>query len=274
VGDLVFDDLFISKETTTTTTRTATTTTTTTTKVSGHHHHHHHQQQSGANGDSEGEDSSSLTEGACSGDEGEDNGDEDGFGHDRNAGEEDEEEEESEEVGPSHYLDLETSKVGLEDFTLLKLIGQGGYGKVQFARRPLCCQRRPRSLASPSHACVVVGARVYVQVYQVQKKDTEHVYAMKVLRKKHLITTGALEGTMVEREVLRSFRHPFIVSLHYAFQTEGSRIHHHTGLFSLSLLLRWATIANLGHNREGVPRDGLLEWRTAVLPPQGRGHVL
>jgi serine/threonine protein kinase len=186
VGDLVFDDLFISKETTTTTTRTATTTTTTTTKVSGHHHHHH-QQQSGANGDSEGEDSSSLTEGACSGDEGEDNGDEDGFGHDRNAGEEDEEEEESEEVGPSHYLDLETSKVGLEDFTLLKLIGQGGYGKV----------------------------------YQVQKKDTEHVYAMKVLRKKHLITTGALEGTMVEREVLRSFRHPFIVSLHYAFQTEG-----------------------------------------------------
>jgi serine/threonine protein kinase len=59
-------------------------------------------------------------------------------------------------------------------------------------------------------------------VYQVQKKDTEHVYAMKVLRKKHLITTGALEGTMVEREVLRSIRHPFIVSLHYAFQTEGA----------------------------------------------------
>jgi len=80
-----------------------------------------------------------------------------------------------------------TSKLGLEDFTLLKLIGQGGYGKV----------------------------------YQVQKKDTEHVYAMKVLRKKHLITTGAVEGTMLEREVLRSVRHPFIVSLHYAFQTEA-----------------------------------------------------
>lgn len=45
---------------------------------------------------------------------------------------------------------------------------------------------------------------------------------MKVLRKKHLISTGAIEGTMVEREVLRSVRHPFIVSLHYAFQTDGN----------------------------------------------------
>jgi serine/threonine protein kinase len=200
VGDLVFDDLFISKETTTPTFRTTTSTSssssssstsTTCTSTPGSHHRHHHQRQpSTINSGSEGEDSSSLTEGA--GSEGEDNGGGEGFEHDsgddddrHHLGEEDGEE--SEEVGPSHYLDLETSKVDLNDFTLLKLIGQGGYGKV----------------------------------YQVQKKDTEHVYAMKVLRKKHLITTGALEGTMVEREVLRSIRHPFIVSLHYAFQTEG-----------------------------------------------------
>jgi serine/threonine protein kinase len=99
---------------------------------------------------------------------------------------------------------------------------------------------------------------VYVQVYQVQKKDTEHVYAMKVLRKKHLITTGALEGTMVEREVLRSFRHPFIVSLHYAFQTEGSPLHHHhhhhhTGLLSLSSL---SLSAEMGHHCQPGAQQG------------------
>jgi serine/threonine protein kinase len=59
------------------------------------------------------------------------------------------------------------------------------------------------------------------KVYQVQKCATGEVFAMKVLRKAHLIKTDSVEGTKTERDVLRRIRHPFIVSLHYAFQTEG-----------------------------------------------------
>lgn len=84
-------------------------------------------------------------------------------------------------------IDPKKSKVGLEDFELLKLVGEGGYGKV----------------------------------YQVQQKTSGTIYAMKVLRKNFLISTNNVEYTKTERDVLRMVRHPFIVSLHYAFQTEG-----------------------------------------------------
>jgi len=44
---------------------------------------------------------------------------------------------------------------------------------------------------------------------------------MKVLRKNYLVETDCVEGTRTERDILRTVRHPFVVSLHYAFQTEG-----------------------------------------------------
>jgi hypothetical protein len=181
VGDLVFDDLFISKETTTPTFRTTTSTSssssssstsTTCTSTPGSHHRHHHQRQpSTINSGSEGEDSSSLTEGA--GSEGEDNGGGEGFEHDsgddddrHHLGEEDGEE--SEEVGPSHYLDLETSKVDLNDFTLLKLIGQGGYGKVPSPSPhydgDACPMASPSNLMIRLSLCVRRVRRVRVRV--------------------------------------------------------------------------------------------------------------
>eukprot|EP01116_Phalansterium_solitarium_P015663 TRINITY_DN3480_c0_g1_i1.p1 TRINITY_DN3480_c0_g1~~TRINITY_DN3480_c0_g1_i1.p1 ORF type:complete len:515 (-),score=169.84 TRINITY_DN3480_c0_g1_i1:617-2161(-) len=80
-----------------------------------------------------------------------------------------------------------TSKVTVDDFEVLKLIGKGAYGKV----------------------------------YQVCRKGTHDVYAMKVLRKDFLVRTDNVEGTKTEKDVLRKVRHPFIVSLHYSFQCEG-----------------------------------------------------
>lgn len=60
-----------------------------------------------------------------------------------------------------------------------------------------------------------------VQVFQVEKIDTGAIYAMKVLRKDFIIKSQAVENTIAEREILRKVRHPFLISLHYAFQTEG-----------------------------------------------------
>lgn len=55
----------------------------------------------------------------------------------------------------------------------------------------------------------------------MSKVDTGDIYAMKVLRKPFLIKTDSVQGTKTERDILRQVRHPFIVSLHYAFQTKG-----------------------------------------------------
>eukprot|EP00027_Filamoeba_sp_ATCC50430_P007484 CAMPEP_0168558218 /NCGR_PEP_ID=MMETSP0413-20121227/9848_1 /TAXON_ID=136452 /ORGANISM="Filamoeba nolandi, Strain NC-AS-23-1" /LENGTH=468 /DNA_ID=CAMNT_0008589315 /DNA_START=80 /DNA_END=1484 /DNA_ORIENTATION=+ len=90
-------------------------------------------------------------------------------------------EEEKESLNPV------TSKVTLDDFELLKVVGKGGFGKV----------------------------------YQIRKKESSEIFALKALRKDFLVHTNNVEYTRAERDILRKVRHPFIVSLHYAFQNES-----------------------------------------------------
>ncbi|KAI9840379.1 MAG: hypothetical protein M1838_004078, partial [Thelocarpon superellum] len=77
---------------------------------------------------------------------------------------------------------------GPEDFEILKLIGKGTFG----------------------------------QVYQVRKKDTQRIYAMKVLSKKVIVQKKEVAHTLGERNILvRSamIDSPFIVALKFSFQT-------------------------------------------------------
>ncbi|XP_059497641.1 ribosomal protein S6 kinase alpha-5-like isoform X2 [Stegostoma tigrinum] len=82
-------------------------------------------------------------------------------------------------------------KVGMENFELLKVLGTGAYGKV-FLVRKVC-----------GH-------------------DTGKLFAMKVLKKASIIQkTKTMEHTKTERQVLEQIRQsPFLVTLHYAFQTD------------------------------------------------------
>ncbi|XP_072600857.1 ribosomal protein S6 kinase alpha-6 isoform X13 [Vulpes vulpes] len=61
------------------------------------------------------------------------------------------------------------------------------------------------------------------QVFLVRKKtgpDAGQLYAMKVLKKASLKVRDRVR-TKMERDILVEVNHPFIVKLHYAFQTEG-----------------------------------------------------
>lgn len=51
-----------------------------------------------------------------------------------------------------------------------------------------------------------------------QNADTS-IFAMKMLRKDHIVKRNQVEHTRSERNVLEATNHPFIVTLHYAFQT-------------------------------------------------------
>jgi len=57
-------------------------------------------------------------------------------------------------------------------------------------------------------------------VFLVQKKDASTIYAMKVLNKKAIIERQELEHTKAEKNILQKLVHPFLVNLHYAFQTD------------------------------------------------------
>lgn len=90
---------------------------------------------------------------------------------------------ECEETTKKH-IDLENPSVGLEDFEVLKVVGQGTFGKV----------------------------------YQVIKRGTSEIYAMKVMRKDKILEKNHAEYMKSERDILAKVNHPFIVKLRYSFQ--------------------------------------------------------
>jgi len=69
----------------------------------------------------------------------------------------------------------------------------------------------------------VLGKGSFGKVVLVQKrvgKERGQLFAMKILRKTHLVKRRQIERTRTERKVLSVVNHPFIMKLHYAFQTD------------------------------------------------------
>lgn len=68
----------------------------------------------------------------------------------------------------------------------------------------------------------LVGKGTFGQVYQVRKKDTKRIYAMKVLSKKTIVQKKEIAHTIGERNILvrtSSAESSFIVGLKFSFQT-------------------------------------------------------
>jgi serine/threonine protein kinase len=77
-------------------------------------------------------------------------------------------------------------KASLENFITLKVIGKGSYGKV----------------------------------FMVEQKGTGKIFAMKVLKKGAIADERGKQRVMTERDIIMTIRHPYIVTLHYSFQTD------------------------------------------------------
>ncbi|NXW97760.1 KS6A2 kinase, partial [Larus smithsonianus] len=93
------------------------------------------------------------------------------------------------EIDISHHVKEGFEKADPSQFELLKVLGQGSYGKVFLVRK-------------------------------IKGSDASQLYAMKVLKKATLKVRDRVRSKM-ERDILAEVNHPFIVKLHYAFQTEG-----------------------------------------------------
>jgi serine/threonine protein kinase len=78
------------------------------------------------------------------------------------------------------------TKLDVDDFVILKLIGKGSYGKV----------------------------------YLVRRKGYENIYAMKVLKKKDMITKEQVTHVKTEKRIMECIDHPFVNRLKHAFQNK------------------------------------------------------
>lgn len=54
---------------------------------------------------------------------------------------------------------------------------------------------------------------------QVRKRDTSRIYALKTIRKQHIVERGEITHTLAERLVLARVNNPFIVPLKFSFQS-------------------------------------------------------
>ncbi|KAK9711684.1 Serine/threonine-protein kinase [Basidiobolus ranarum] len=84
----------------------------------------------------------------------------------------------------TNFLRLKRTRLGLEDFVTLKVIGKGAFGEVRL----------------------------------VQKVDTGIIYAMKTLRKVDMFKKDQLAHVRAERDVLAESDSPWVVQLYYSFQ--------------------------------------------------------
>jgi serine/threonine protein kinase len=80
-----------------------------------------------------------------------------------------------------------SERVGIESFRFYKKIGEGAFGEV----------------------------------YIVKKGKSEKLYALKAIKKQKVLGSNIMRYIQTEKDVLSLIRHPFIVRLHYAFQTEA-----------------------------------------------------
>ncbi|KAF1832705.1 serine/threonine-protein kinase YPK2/YKR2 [Decorospora gaudefroyi] len=84
-----------------------------------------------------------------------------------------------------NFVENRQDRLTIDDFELLKVVGKGSFGKVM----------------------------------QVQKKDTHRIYALKTIRKAHIISRSEVAHTLAERSVLAQINNPFIVPLKFSFQS-------------------------------------------------------
>ena len=64
-----------------------------------------------------------------------------------------------------------------------------------------------------------LGSGTFGKVFKVELKSNGNIYAMKIINKKYLIRNQQLRYAVTECNVLKQAKHPFIITLHYAFQT-------------------------------------------------------
>jgi len=89
-------------------------------------------------------------------------------------------------AGGGNAMFARSEQASLQDFQIKKMIGKGTFGKV----------------------------------FLVEHVSTHRLFAMKVIRKDIVIENEQMENIQLEKDILRSIDHPFLVNMEYVFQND------------------------------------------------------
>jgi serum/glucocorticoid-regulated kinase 2 len=95
----------------------------------------------------------------------------------------------------------------------------GGEGKIQIGVRYQSHYGQSLTI-DEFDLMTVIGKGSFGKVLQVRKRDTSRIYALKTIRKKHIVHRNEITHTLAERLVLAQVDSPFIVPLKFSFQSE------------------------------------------------------
>ncbi|KAI9443364.1 AGC/Akt protein kinase [Lactarius indigo] len=95
----------------------------------------------------------------------------------------------------------------------------GGSGKILVGVSFQPSSGRPLTI-DDFELTTVIGKGSFGKVMQVRKRDTQRIYALKTIRKAHIVDRGEITHTLAERLVLSRVTNPFIVPLKFSFQSE------------------------------------------------------
>jgi len=105
--------------------------------------------------------------------------------------------------------------LAIEELSFLSVLGKGSFGTVVLCRRPLSISSSSSS-SFPSSPPRLAG----LGSSTLDREDAP-LYAMKVLRKSHLVAKHQIDRTRVEKEIMDRVSHPFIMHMYSAFQSEN-----------------------------------------------------
>lgn len=83
----------------------------------------------------------------------------------------------------------------------------------------VCSYANPEMSMDMFKIISVIGRGQFGKVMLCQKKDTQEIVAVKSVHKSRLVEAKKLYTILAERNILANVKHPFIISLKYAFQT-------------------------------------------------------
>lgn len=117
-------------------------------------------------------------------------------------------------------ISVDPSKVATGSATLFNgsVPLSGGSGKLDLRIEYQANKNKPLTI-DDFELMTVVGKGSFGKVMQVKKRDTEQIYALKTIRKAHIVSRSEVNHTLAERTVLAQIDNPFIVPLKFSFQS-------------------------------------------------------